>query len=316
MKTPIRPGLAALFSALVLTWNLSAADGSAASDKAVAAETHEGYFVSNKFEPDAPMSFVIAADQAAFDKVFGVAMVMRDRSHRLPPDVFGKKIVVAAIHRGKAMVTYKVESVNLDAKTIEIRYAAKSEPSDSAEFSCPLILSVPKGGYDAVRFIENGKAIKTLTLASGSPVQIRCERPDSATVAGTAEQTVVTIRKGNGIGGATLLRGDTAWPQKLIVRAHLGGLEQFAITSGDVRLSASVLSHSGNQRLLHIWRDGKEGPPLKDDSKFWMEIRTINADGKPVSGLPPKGGYFELTIPNALLDGAKQVELAWIDFYR
>jgi len=320
MKTPVHLRIAmlitALFSGLALAGSALAADAVGASGKAVAAETHEGYFVSNKFEPDAPMSFVIATDQAAFDKVFGVAMVMRYRSHRLEPDVFGKRIVVAAIHRGKAMVTYKVESANLDGKTLIIRYTTKSEPSTSAEFSCPLILSLPKGAYDEVRFIENGKAIKTVKTAPGTAFQIHGKNPGAVMVTGDDLRTVFTIQDARGIGSATIRREDGQWPQKVIVNAQLRSLEHFAITSGDVKLAASVLSHSGNRQLLHLWRGDKEGPQLTREGGHWMEIRTLDADRKPIAGLPPAGGCFEMSIPNALLAETKELRLDWIDFYR
>jgi len=127
-------------------------------------DTYDGYFVSNRFEPDAPTSFVALADQKAFDNVFGVAFVMRDQSHRLPPDVFQTRLVVAAIHRGRAVVTYKVETVSAEAKTLVVRYTTQSEPHPTAEFACPLILSVAKGEYNAVRFVENGKTVKQLPL--------------------------------------------------------------------------------------------------------------------------------------------------------
>lgn len=128
--------------------------------------------------------------------------------------------------------------------------------------------------------------------------------------------TVFTIQGGNGIGNATIRLRAAQWPAKVIVRARLGGLEHFAITSGGVKLAASAPSHSGNMQLLHLWTDGKEGPQLGKDSKYWMEIHTVDADGKPVKALPPKGGCFEMTIPTALLGDAKEVRLDWIDFYR
>ena len=64
---------------------------------------YSGYFVSNKFEPDAAESFVVLADQEQFDKVFGAAFVMRDKSHRLPKDAFKSLLVIAAIKRGNAV---------------------------------------------------------------------------------------------------------------------------------------------------------------------------------------------------------------------
>ena len=52
------------------------------------------------------------------------------------------------------------------------------------------------------------------------------------------------------------------------------------------------------------------------DSSYWMEIKTLNADGKIVAGLPSKDGWFEMAIPNALTAGAGELKVSWIDFYR
>lgn len=120
-----------------------------------------------------------------------------------------------------------------------------------------------------------------------------------------------------GIGGATLTRKAEKWPEQIVLKMHLRGLESLTITVGKVALRASVLSHSGNTRLLHVVRDGKEGPRLKSGDEMWMEIKAVNAQGKEVEGLPPKDGWFEMTLPAALLAGeAKVVDLHWIDFYR
>ena len=137
----------------------------AAAWNELAFDTHTGYFVSNQFEPAAPTSFVVVQDQAAFDKVFGVAMVMGDKSHRLPPDAFLSRMVVAVIHRGKAVVSYRVEHVVAEGKTLVVRYTTKSESSDATEFACPLVISLLKGDYDCVQFVENGKKIKKVATA-------------------------------------------------------------------------------------------------------------------------------------------------------
>jgi hypothetical protein len=48
-----------------------------------------------------------------------------------------------------------------------------------------------------------------------------------------------------------------------------------------------------------------------------MEIQTLDADGKPVDGLPPDGGWFEMKLPAAwLTDPNASLTLSWIDFYR
>jgi len=69
---------------------------SAAEPAKLAFDTYGGYFVSNKFEPKVAESFVAITHQKQFDKVFGVAFVMRDKSHRLPKDAFKSNIVLVA----------------------------------------------------------------------------------------------------------------------------------------------------------------------------------------------------------------------------
>ena len=104
--------------------------------------------------------------------------------------------------------------------------------------------------------------------------------------------------------------------QKVVVRLRLMGLESLTVSNGKTLLSASVLSHSGNPRLLDVVEDGKEKKVGKD-SPYWAEMRGFDSTGKPVTGLPGKGGYFEITLPKALLEGQpKSLEVEWIDFYR
>lgn len=77
------------------------------------------------------------------------------------------------------------------------------------------------------------------------------------------------------------------------------------------------LSHSGHKRLLNLWKKNEEGPQLKKDSPYWMEIQVFDAQGKPIDGLPNKGGWFEMTVRKELLtDQEKNLQLGWIDFFR
>ena len=125
-------------------------------------DTYSGYFVSNKFESDAAASFVIINDQAKFDQVFGVAFVMGDKSHRLPKDAFKSNMVLAAIKRGNASWEYKVQGVTVEQGAIQLRYTVTSKTTPDTTFACPLIVSVPKGEYTAVVFVEDGRNVKTV----------------------------------------------------------------------------------------------------------------------------------------------------------
>ena len=127
-------------------------------------QTYSGYFVSNKFEPDSPASFVVLDNRKQFDQVFGVAFVIGDKSPRLAPDAFETRLILAAIRRGKAFCTYQISSVTEKEGVVHLRYQTRSKKSDSATFACPLILSIPKGKYQAVEFHENDKLVKRLAI--------------------------------------------------------------------------------------------------------------------------------------------------------
>ena len=137
---------------------------SAAEPTKLTFDTYGGYFVSNKFEPDAARSFVVIHDQEQFDKVFGAGFVMGDKSHRLPKDAFKSLMVIAPIKRGNTLVEYKVEGVTETKGVVELRYTTVEKKSDTATFACPLIVSIPNGKYTAVQFVENGKPVKKVAV--------------------------------------------------------------------------------------------------------------------------------------------------------
>ena len=147
----------------VLGW--LGASALAAEGTKLAFDTYSGYFVSNKFEPDAAQSFLVIHDQKQFDMVFGVAMVMDDKSHRLPKNAFKSNLVLAAVKRGNALWEFKTESVTLNHGVVTLRYTATSTKSESATFACPLIVSIPQGDYTAVRFVENKKTAKKVPIS-------------------------------------------------------------------------------------------------------------------------------------------------------
>jgi hypothetical protein len=116
----------------------------------------------------------------------------------------------------------------------------------------------------------------------------------------------------SGIGGGKVTLAKGKWPETVIVRLRLTGLEFVSLTGGKVKLSGSVLSHSGNKRQLSLSEDGKKG-----ERDAGTEIKVFDAAGKSVTGLPGKGGCFEILLPKALLESQpKSLQLGWIDFYR
>ncbi len=126
--------------------------------------------------------------------------------------------------------------------------------------------------------------------------------------------TVFAIRSPSGIGSATIHR--ESWPDQVTLRLYLRGLEQLVISNEAVTLKASVLSHSGNGRLLRVM-DGNQEKAVDEGNAYWTEIHALDVNGKPVKGLPDAGGYFEMLLPKTLFESkAKSLTITWIDFYR
>jgi hypothetical protein len=124
----------------------------------VAHDVHNGHFVKNTFKPKGDSAYLAFTDRDSFDNVFGIGRVIGGRQNFVPQDAFDKKMVVAAIKVGNAITTYKVEDVRADGKTLYVRYTAKAGAANpTATFASPLIVSLNKGGYSSVVFIENGK---------------------------------------------------------------------------------------------------------------------------------------------------------------
>jgi hypothetical protein len=160
-----KPPLIAVTVSLVLAGIAGlarAADQDEAKGKKVEYEVHTGYFESNKSGLKGDVSYLVFTDEKAFRMTFGKAVVMGKKDNFLPKDAFDKKMVVAVIKRGTAVWTYKVEKVTADDDTLYVQYEATSKDrSDTAKFASPLIVSVEKGKYTSVVFIENGKKVGT-----------------------------------------------------------------------------------------------------------------------------------------------------------
>ena len=128
------------------------------------------------------------------------------------------------------------------------------------------------------------------------------------------DTTVFSVHSPFGISQTVIEPTDGNWPDIVMLRLHLKGLENFKVSNGTITLEAAVSSQDGKVR---IWKDGKEDSPLDSRSPSWTEIRMVGNDGKPKNTIPVKDGYFEIQLPKALFeDNPKSITVNWIDFYR
>ena len=82
----------------------------------------------------------------------------------LPRNAFDAKLVAAVVKRGHETWTYDVQSVAAKDGTLTIQYTAKARDGGSATFASPLIVSLDKGKYTTIEFVENGKKVGTAAI--------------------------------------------------------------------------------------------------------------------------------------------------------
>ena len=157
--------------------------------------------------------------------------------------------------------------------------------------------------------------IITAAADEAPPFKITTKRDNDRVEAKTEnDKTIFSIHSPFGISNAVVERTNEKWPEAVVLRLHLKGLENFQVSNGKVTLAAAVSSQDGKVRL---WKDSKEDSPLDSTSPFWMELRMVGGDGKPAKDIPLKDGYFEMQLPKALFEGnPKSITVNWIDFYR
>lgn len=145
------------------------------------------------------------------------------------------------------------------------------------------------------------------------PLGATCARAgDRSEVTGDIHRTVVTLSSLRGIGEATLLRSGERWPETVILRLKLTGLEMLALDNGSQTLNVSVRSHGDHARSVDLVT--AEGPPRALDPTL---VRMFNPGGQATARLPEPGGWFELEVPRPLLAPAsKTISVRWVDFYR
>ena len=141
-------------------------------------------------------------------------------------------------------------------------------------------------------------------------------KDDGVEVQSDKARTILDVKSPFGISQAVIELEGEKWPDAVVLRLHLVGLESFRASNGKVTVDAAVSSQDGTVKV-RLWKDGKEDVPLEQKSPFWMDVCIVRSDGKAAKELPLKDGYFEMTLPRAFFEGNPQsITLIWSDFYR
>jgi len=150
-----------------------------------------------------------------------------------------------------------------------------------------------------------------------APFTVQLKQPDDElTVA--YEKVVVDIRSPRGISHAVLNRTGEKWPEVMMLRLHLKGLEDFQIITDQHRLKLFVSNGPQPElTVLQVNPDTGEETKLDRDSPWWIPLKRMGADGKPSVEVPLTDGYLEIPLPKKLLKtNPESITFKWVDFYR
>jgi hypothetical protein len=127
--------------------------------------------------------------------------------------------------------------------------------------------------------------------------------------------TIFDIYSPTGIGTANFELESGSMPEKLILRLHLTGLEEFRLLSHQTTIvlsgSSSEVFNSTNQRVI---ASGNEYS-LTPIDPLWTKVEIVS--GKADKKIPLEEGFFEITAPKEFIRSAgNSFEIQWIDFFR
>jgi len=126
------------------------------------------------------------------------------------------------------------------------------------------------------------------------------------------EAALLKISCPTGIDKLVLRPEKGKWPQSIRLQLQLQGLEHLALRTEKHDLRFSVSSTAPHDVHCVLFADGKE-QALRSNHPLFAEVKL---HGQKAS-IPLRDGYFEMTIPAALLKtNPPQVAIEWIDFYR
>lgn len=122
-------------------------------------EVFPRYFVKNTVKLEKNPAFFVLQDKKGFDEVFGIGFVMGKKPKLVDANLFEKHLIVATVHSGNKLWTYDVEGVRIEKKQLIVQYKATAGKEGGAMFNSTLVVSAPRGEYNEVVFIENGKEV-------------------------------------------------------------------------------------------------------------------------------------------------------------
>lgn len=151
--------------------------------------------------------------------------------------------------------------------------------------------------------------------SSSSQIEVKTDREDAQiSIVTEGNKGSVNVHSESGIGRSQVDLVSGHWPERVILRFHLSGLEGMKFHYGDTTVSVSV--NSSEHVLQSVTTSDESQRPISQESAHWMPVRIVTPDGI-ASTLPLAEGVIEVEAPRDFLDGDfAGFTLEWVDFYR
>jgi hypothetical protein len=140
--------------------------------------------------------------------------------------------------------------------------------------------------------------------------------------------TIIDISSESGIGNAEIRYPAQPQPETIVLRMHLGGLENLQIKGRESTIQASVSSIQPYLVRQSLITQGEESP-IDRSSPYWLDITIVGSDPEESGSIPLRDGYFEVGLPAEVLRSENDTSeepisnsdfeslvVSWIDFYR
>jgi hypothetical protein len=143
-------------------------------------------------------------------------------------------------------------------------------------------------------------------------------------------RALIDVTDQRGINGLTARLEEGQWPEEVVVRLPLRGLESLEIRYGNFTITTSVSSTGdpGPPLMLSVTDEAGQAQSASPSADiYYPDIRAVTVDGATDVGplasgdrppFPlPEGSAFEITLPPHFHQGDyPSFSLKWIDFYR
>lgn len=140
-------------------------------------------------------------------------------------------------------------------------------------------------------------------------------RPSAqVTVTNEGDSAIVEVYSDNGIGSASVKLLNGAWPESILLRFHLQGLEGLQFHYDETVVNVSV--NTQQMILQTVSVAGAAGEVIDEQSAYWMPVQFLDKQGTAVDS-PVVGGVIEVQASADFLAGEyEEFTINWIDFYR